>query len=46
MNSKGELFICDFGNCLNLRHKLNFQNFNFFGTFEYSSPEVYELKFK
>ena len=46
MNQKGELFLCDFGNCLNLKSKKcqKWANFEFLGSSEYAAPEVYEMK--
>lgn len=45
MNEKGELFLCDFGNCLNLKSKKNhkWKKVEFLGSSEYAAPEVYEL---
>ncbi len=46
MNELGDLFLCDFGHCLNLMQekKIKWKNVHFKGSYEYSAPEVYELE--
>lgn len=45
MDSKGLLYLCDFGNSLNVKTKPNWNKVNFLGTPEYSSPETKQLSF-
>lgn len=44
INCKGELFLCDFGNSLNMKAKPNWEKTNITGTDKYSPPEQYHLK--
>ena len=44
MNSKGDLFLCDFGNSLNKKTKPNWKKLNFGASDTYSSPEQFNLK--
>lgn len=45
INSKGELYLCDFGNSLNKKAKPNWKKQNFNGSDAYSSPEQCDLQF-
>lgn len=43
MDSKGDLFLCDFGNSLNKKAKPNWGKLNFCATDLYSCPEQDDL---
>ena len=45
MDSKADLYLCDFGNSLNLKNKPSWNKVNFNGTEEYSAPESKELEY-
>lgn len=44
MDSKGELFLCDFGNSLNKKAKPNWKKLNFCASDMYSCPEQNDLE--
>lgn len=44
VNGKGELFLCDFGNSLNMKAKPKWNKVNFSGTDKYTPPELFHLE--